>query len=77
MPLAEIVQFRLLKNELFVRVDDERKESHFSIKEMELRSDWERDQLLRNRQLDLHLQAERNELGRQELKRVADEHTPR
>ncbi len=50
MPLAEIIQFRLQKNELFVRLDDEKRESHFSIKEMDLRSDWERDQMLRNRQ---------------------------
>jgi len=77
MPLAEIVQFRLLKNELFVRIDDERRESHFSIKEMELRSDWERDQMLRNKQLELRLQTERNELRRQELKKVADEHASR
>jgi hypothetical protein len=68
MPLAEIIQFHLLKNELLVRVDDEKRESHFSIKEMQLRSDWERDQTIRGKQADLHLQAERNELRRQELK---------
>jgi hypothetical protein len=77
MPLAEIIQFRLYKNELLVRVDDEKRECHFSIKEMELRSDWERDQTLRNKQLDLRLQAERNELHRQELKKPADEYKTR
>jgi len=53
-------------------VDDEKRESRFSIKEMQLRSDWERDQVLRGKQLELRLQAERNELRRQELKTVAD-----
>ena len=68
MPLAETVQFRLYKNELLVRVDDEKRESHFSIKEMTLRTDWERDQRSRDKQLEVRLQAERNELNRQELK---------
>ena len=77
MPLAEIIQFHLLKNELLVRVDDEKRESHFSIKEMQLRSDWERDQTIRGKQADLHLQADHNELRRQELTRVADEYNPR
>jgi hypothetical protein len=72
MPLAEVVYFRLAKNELLVRIDDERKDSRFTIKEMQLRADWERDQVLRNKQLELRLQAERSELGRQELKRVTD-----
>jgi len=74
MPLAEVVQFRLVKNELLVRLDDERKEARFSIKEMELRSDWEHDQALHNKQLELLLQAERNELHRQELRALANEH---
>jgi hypothetical protein len=69
MPLAEEIQFRLCKNELVVRVDDEKRESHFSIKEMTLRLDWEREQRLRDTQLELRLQAERNELHRQVLKR--------
>jgi hypothetical protein len=77
MPLAEEIQFRLYKNELLVRVDDEKREAHFSIKEMQLRSDWEREQALHNRQLELRLQAERNELHRRELKQVADEYKPR
>ncbi len=72
MPLAELVYFHLAKNELLVRVDDEKKESRFSIKEMQLRSDWERDQVLRNKQLELHLQTERSELRRQELKSVME-----
>jgi hypothetical protein len=33
--------------------------------------------MLRNKQLEQRLQAERNELHRQELKKVADERTPR
>jgi hypothetical protein len=41
VPLAEVVDFRFQKNDLMVRVDDERKESKFVIKEMTLRSQWE------------------------------------
>jgi hypothetical protein len=77
MPLAEAIQFRLYKNELLVRVDEERREAHFSIKEMQLRSDWDREQVLLNRQLELRLQAERNELHRQELKKTPNEYKPR
>ena len=77
MPLAEAIQFRLYKNELLVRVDDERREARFSIKEMQLRSDWDRDQALLNRQLELRLQAERNETRRQELKKTPNEYKPR
>jgi hypothetical protein len=40
VPLAQTVEFRFQKNELTVRVDDERKESKFMIKEMTLRSEW-------------------------------------
>jgi hypothetical protein len=77
MPLAEEIQFRLYKNELLVRVDDEKREAHFSIKEMQLRSDWEREQALRGTQLELRLKAEQNELHRRELKQVADEYKSR
>jgi hypothetical protein len=41
VPLAEIIDFRFHNKELAVRVDDARKESNFSIKEMTLRSQWE------------------------------------
>jgi hypothetical protein len=41
VPLAEVVDFRFQKNELTVRIDDERKESKFTIKEMTLRSQWD------------------------------------
>lgn len=41
IPLADIVDFRLHKNELAVRLDDARHESKFSIKEMILRSEWD------------------------------------
>jgi hypothetical protein len=44
---------------------------------MQLRSDWDRDQALLNRQLELRLQAERNELHRQELKKTPNEYKPR
>jgi len=41
VPLAEVIDFRILNKELAVRVDDARKESKFAIKEMTLRSEWE------------------------------------
>jgi len=41
VPLAEIVDFRIQKKELAVRVDDARHESKFAIKEMILRSEWD------------------------------------
>jgi hypothetical protein len=41
VPLAEVVDFRILKNDLAVRVDDARRESKFTIKEMILRSQWD------------------------------------
>jgi hypothetical protein len=44
VPLAEVIDFRLLNKEMAVRVDDARKESKFAIKEMTLRSEWERIQ---------------------------------
>jgi hypothetical protein len=42
--LADVVDFRFNKNELAMRLDDARHESKFSIKEMILRSDWDRIQ---------------------------------
>jgi hypothetical protein len=44
IPLAESIDFRLRKNELAVRVDDAKHETKFSIKEMMVRSEWERQQ---------------------------------
>ena len=41
IPLADVIDFRLLKNELAVRVDDARHESKFNIKEMVLRPEWD------------------------------------
>ena len=41
IPLADVVDFRLHKNELAVRLDDARHESKFNIKEMILRSEWD------------------------------------
>ena len=42
IPLAETIDFRLQKNELAVRVDDAKHETKFMIKEMMVRSDWDR-----------------------------------
>jgi hypothetical protein len=44
IPLAETIDFRLQKNELAVRVDDAKHETKFMIKEMIVRSEWERVQ---------------------------------
>ena len=45
IPLAETIDFRLHKNELAVRVDDAKRETRFVIKEMMVRSEWDRLQL--------------------------------
>jgi hypothetical protein len=42
VPLAEVIDFRMHNNELAIRIDDARHESRFSIKEMILRSEWDR-----------------------------------
>lgn len=42
VPLADVVDFRFHNNELAVRVDDAKRESKFAIKEMVLRSEWDR-----------------------------------
>ena len=52
VPLAEVIDFRLLNRELVVRVDDARRESKFNVKEMTLRSEWERIQRHIEDQLD-------------------------
>jgi len=44
VPLAEVIDFRFQNKEMTVRVDDARKESKFTIKEMTLRSEWDRIQ---------------------------------
>jgi hypothetical protein len=46
LPLAEATQFRMQKNEMLIRVDDAPKESHFHIKAMMLRPEWDRNQML-------------------------------
>ena len=45
-PLAEEKRFRLQKNEMLIRIDDAAKESHFHIKAMVLRPEWDRNQRL-------------------------------
>jgi hypothetical protein len=46
LPLAEVTQFRFQKNEMLIRIDDAPKESHFHIKAMVLRPEWDRNQML-------------------------------
>jgi hypothetical protein len=41
IPLADVIDFRLQKNELAVRLDDAKHETKFTIKEMILRSEWD------------------------------------
>jgi hypothetical protein len=47
IPLAETTYFHLQKNELLIRIDDSMKESHFRIKAMVLRPEWDRSEMLR------------------------------
>ena len=42
IPLAETIDFRIQKNEVAVRVDDSKHEAKFGVKEMMVRSEWER-----------------------------------
>lgn len=42
IPLAESTQFRLQKKELLIRIDDENRETGFLLREMVLRSEWDR-----------------------------------
>jgi len=42
VPLAEITKFRFQNNELLIRIDDARRETRFSIREMVLRSEWDK-----------------------------------
>jgi hypothetical protein len=44
IPLADVVDFRLCRSELAVRVDDAKHEIKLGIKEMILRSEWDRVQ---------------------------------
>ena len=46
IPLAEVTRFRLQKNEMLIRIDDAAKETHFHIKSMVLRPEWDRNQML-------------------------------
>ena len=46
IPLAEITRFRMQKNEMLIRIDDASRESHFHIKAMVLRPEWDRNQML-------------------------------
>jgi hypothetical protein len=41
VPLADVIDFRFHKNELAMRIDDARRESKFTIREMILRSEWD------------------------------------
>ena len=46
IPLAEVTRFRFQKNEMLIRIDDASKESHFHIKAMVLRPEWDRSQMM-------------------------------
>ena len=52
LPLAEVTRFRLQKNEMLIRIDDAQKESHFHIKAMVMRPEWERNQMLEEAETD-------------------------
>jgi hypothetical protein len=42
VPLAETTKFRFQHNELLIRIDDAKHETRFGIREMVLRSEWDR-----------------------------------
>jgi len=44
VPLAETTRFHFQNKEILIRVDDARRETHFHVKEMMLRQDWDRNQ---------------------------------
>lgn len=44
IPLAENIEFLIRKNELVVFSDDEKTKSHFLIRQMTLRADWDREE---------------------------------
>lgn len=44
IPLAENMDFLIRKNELVTFSDDEKDKSHFAIRQMTLRSEWEREE---------------------------------
>ncbi|HLV86745.1 MAG TPA: hypothetical protein VKV39_07190 [Candidatus Sulfotelmatobacter sp.] len=44
LPMAEVTRFRFQKNEMLIRIDDASRESHFRIKAMFLRPEWERNE---------------------------------
>jgi len=46
IPLAESTRFRLLKNEMLIRIDDASKETHFHIKSMVLCPEWDHNPML-------------------------------
>ncbi len=46
VPLAETTRFHFQNNEVLIRIDDARHESHFHVKEMVLRPEWDRSQQL-------------------------------
>ena len=47
MPLAEDLHFRIQKNELVVRIENEKREASFVVIEMMTRATWERDEMRR------------------------------
>jgi len=44
IPLAETTRFHMQKNEVLIRIDDERRESRFHVKAMMLRPEYDRSQ---------------------------------
>ncbi|MGA7909649.1 MAG: hypothetical protein WCA16_19740 [Candidatus Sulfotelmatobacter sp.] len=53
VPLADVTRFRLQNNEMLIRIDNARRESHFRVMEMMLRPEWERNQLIEDEQADI------------------------
>jgi len=54
LPLAEVTRFRFQNNEMLIRIDDAKHESHFQIREMILREEWERYRQHEEEELQSH-----------------------
>jgi len=69
VPLAETTDFRLQNNELFIRIDDARHETRFTLREMVLRTEWDR--------VHPNVVEETNGPPRHRLETALDTETPR
>jgi hypothetical protein len=60
LPLAETTRFHFQNNEVLIRVDDARHESHFHVKVMVLRPEWDRSQQIEEAEAVAAMEAHRH-----------------